>query len=118
VPPSRARRAAARTRPWTAVAAAFVTAAAVTVSLTSASPASAATTQLVGAASGRCLDVAGNVDTLGTAMQIWDCNNQANQQFEATSAGELRTFNGTRCLDAYNNQTQTESGSHSVALEL
>jgi hypothetical protein len=92
-------------RPRTALAAAFATVAAATVALTAAPPASAATTQLVGAGSNRCLDVSGNVDTLGTAMQIWDCNGQANQQFEATSAGELRTFNGTRCLDAYNGGT-------------
>jgi hypothetical protein len=109
VPLSRARRATRRgttwIRPWTAVTAALATAAAVTLSLTSAAPASAATTQLVGAGSNRCLDVTGNVDTLGAALQIWDCNAQANQQFEFTSAGELRTFNGTRCVDAYNNGT-------------
>jgi hypothetical protein len=92
-------------RPRTALVAAFATVAAVAVSLTSAPTASAATTQLVSATSNRCLDVSGNVDTLGTAMQIWDCNGQANQQFEFTSAGELRTFNGTRCLDAYDNGT-------------
>jgi hypothetical protein len=83
----------------------LATAATATVSLTSASPAVAATSQLVSASSGRCLDVDGNVDTLGTGVEIWDCNGQANQQWELTSAGELRTFNGTRCLDAYNNQT-------------
>jgi hypothetical protein len=99
VPPARKGRAATRTRPWTALAAAFVTAAAVAVSLTAVSPASAATTRLVGTGSGRCLDVTGNTDALGTPMEIWDCNSQANQQFELTSAGELRTFNGTRCLD-------------------
>lgn len=60
---------------------------------------------LVGAGSNRCLDVAGNTDILGSALQIWDCNGQANQSFEFTAAGELRTFNGARCVDAYNNQT-------------
>ncbi len=68
-------------------------------------PASAAPEPLVSAASGRCLDVAGNVDTPGTALNIWDCNGQPNQAFEFTSAGELRTMNGSRCVDAYNNQT-------------
>ncbi len=68
-------------------------------------PASAAAVPLASAASGRCLDVAGNVDTLGTGLQIWDCSGQANQAFEFTTAGELRTFNGTRCVDAYNNGT-------------
>ncbi|WP_327293083.1 lectin [Streptomyces sp. NBC_01198] len=70
-------------------------------------PASAAAAPLVGAASGRCLDVAGGVDTPGTALQIWDCNGQANQAFELSSAGELRTMNGSRCVDASNNQTST-----------
>ena len=60
---------------------------------------------LVSSASGRCLDVKGNVDTSGTALEIWDCNNQANQAFESTAAGELRTMNGTRCVDAYDSRT-------------
>ncbi|MEV4300186.1 arabinofuranosidase catalytic domain-containing protein [Microbispora rosea] len=68
-------------------------------------PASAAVAPLVSASSGRCLDVAGNTDALGTGLQIWDCNGQANQAFEFTSAGELRTFNGTRCVDAYGQGT-------------
>ncbi|UWE13865.1 arabinofuranosidase catalytic domain-containing protein [Actinacidiphila bryophytorum] len=63
-------------------------------------PASAATAPVVSAASGRCLDVKGNVDTQGTALDIWDCNGQSGQAFEFTSAGELRTLNGTRCADA------------------
>jgi hypothetical protein len=70
-----------------------------------ATPASAAATPLVSAASGRCLDVKGNTDTLGTALDIWDCNGQNNQAFEFTAAGELRTMNGTRCVDAYNGRT-------------
>ncbi|MEV7806024.1 non-reducing end alpha-L-arabinofuranosidase family hydrolase [Microbispora sp. NPDC088329] len=82
-----------------------LTAALVTVlaaALVTAAPASAAAAPLVGTGSGRCLDVAGNTDALGTALQIWDCSGGANQAFEFTSAGELRTFNGTRCVDAYN----------------
>jgi hypothetical protein len=67
--------------------------------------ASAAAAPLVSAASGRCLDVAGNTDALGAGLQIWDCNGQANQAFEFTAAGELRTFGGTRCVDAYGRQT-------------
>ncbi|MEV6006927.1 arabinofuranosidase catalytic domain-containing protein [Streptomyces sp. NPDC051976] len=73
--------------------------------LTLSAPASAATAPLVNSASGRCLDVKGNVDTPGTAVEIWDCNSQANQAFAFTSAGELRTLNGTRCVDASGNQT-------------
>ncbi|MEU0945518.1 arabinofuranosidase catalytic domain-containing protein [Streptomyces canus] len=60
---------------------------------------------LVSSASGRCLDVKGNVDTPGTALDIRDCDNQPNQAFEFTSAGELRTMSGTRCVDAYDNRT-------------
>ncbi|WP_285785488.1 non-reducing end alpha-L-arabinofuranosidase family hydrolase, partial [Microbispora sp. NBRC 16548] len=75
------------------------------VAVTWSAPASAAVAPLVSAASGRCLDVAGNTDALGTGLQIWDCSGQANQAFEFTSAGELRTFNGTRCVDAYGQGT-------------
>ncbi|WP_141708856.1 RICIN domain-containing protein [Streptomyces sp. SID4948] len=34
----------------------------------------------MGAASGRCLDVAGGTDTPGTVLQIWDCDGQAGQR--------------------------------------
>jgi len=67
--------------------------------------ASAAGASLVSSASGRCLDVKGNADTLGTALDIWDCNDQAGQVFEFTSAGELRTMSGSRCVDASHSQT-------------
>ncbi|MBO3751254.1 lectin [Streptosporangiaceae bacterium NEAU-GS5] len=92
----------ASTRRVTAVVACLL---AVLATLTVPAPAWAAPAPLVGAASGRCLDVRGNVDTAGTALQIYDCNGQANQAFEFTSAGELRTFNGTRCVDANGGQT-------------
>ncbi|MDH2430795.1 lectin [Sphaerisporangium sp. TRM90804] len=93
--------------PRTAVAAAVTAVLATLLAgmLTWAVPASAVAAPLVGAASQRCLDVRGNVDTPGTALNIWDCTGQANQAFEFTSAGELRTWNGTRCVDAYGNQT-------------
>lgn len=73
--------------------------------ITWSAPASAVTAPLVGSASGRCLDVKGGADTPGSTLQIWDCNGQANQAFEFTSAGELRTMSGTRCVDASNGQT-------------
>jgi hypothetical protein len=72
-------------------------------------PASAVAAPLVSTASGRCLDVKGNSSTPGAALQIWDCNGQANQAFEFTSAGELRTMNGTRCVDASGNQTSAST---------
>ncbi|MFC4592270.1 arabinofuranosidase catalytic domain-containing protein [Sphaerisporangium corydalis] len=99
---------AARRRRPPAVVAASVVAVLATVlaaTLTWTLPASAAAAPLVSAASGRCLDVKGNVDTTGTALDIWDCGGQAGQAFEFTSSGELRTMNGTRCVDAYGNQT-------------
>jgi hypothetical protein len=67
--------------------------------LTWTTSASAAPAPVVSAASGRCLQVKGNVDTPGTALEIWDCGGQASQAFEFTSAGELRAANGTRCVD-------------------
>jgi len=67
-----------------------------------ASGAQAAGTPVVSAASGRCLDVAGNSSTAGAAIQVWDCNGVAGQAWTLTSAGELRSFDGTRCLDALN----------------
>ena len=73
--------------------------------LTWSAPASAAVAPLISLASGRCLDVRGNIDTPGTPLNIWDCNGQSNQAFELTSTSELRTMNGTRCVDSYNNQT-------------
>ncbi|MCQ9133106.1 arabinofuranosidase catalytic domain-containing protein [Streptomyces hilarionis] len=65
----------------------------------------AAAAPLTSSASGRCLDVRGNVDTQGTTLDVWDCNGQANQAFALTSAGELRTMSGTRCVDAYDDRT-------------
>ncbi|MFF3437189.1 arabinofuranosidase catalytic domain-containing protein [Streptosporangium sp. NPDC002721] len=61
-------------------------------------PASAATTPLVGAASGRCLDVNGASQANGAAVNIWDCNGQANQQWTTTASDELRVYGG-KCLD-------------------
>ncbi|RCG26610.1 alpha-L-arabinofuranosidase [Sphaerisporangium album] len=68
--------------------------------LTWTAPASAAASTLISVASGRCLDVSNNSSAPGAPLQIWDCHGQANQTFEFTSAGELRTFAGTRCVDA------------------
>jgi poly(3-hydroxybutyrate) depolymerase len=47
---------------------------------------------LKGVGSGRCLDAG------ASPVQIWDCNGQPNQQWTATSAGELRVSGG-KCLD-------------------
>ncbi|MFI7448617.1 PHB depolymerase family esterase [Nonomuraea sp. NPDC049714] len=55
--------------------------------------------QITGVGSGRCLDVPGAATADGTAVQLWDCNGRGNQQWDATSAGELRVY-GNKCLDA------------------
>jgi poly(hydroxyalkanoate) depolymerase family esterase len=57
---------------------------------------STATGQIVGLASGRCLDVPSTTNR--TQLQLWDCNGGANQQFTRTASGELRV--GGKCLDA------------------
>jgi poly(hydroxyalkanoate) depolymerase family esterase len=62
-------------------------------------PAGGTGTALVGAQSGRCLDVTGAATTNGATVQLWDCNGQANQSWPATSARELRVY-GNKCLDA------------------
>jgi len=54
--------------------------------------------QIVGAASGRCLDVPNSSQTNGTQPQLWDCADSANQKWTRTDAGELRV--GGKCLDA------------------
>jgi alpha-galactosidase len=56
--------------------------------------------RLLSPSSNRCLDVYNNQTTPGTKVEIWDCNTGANQSWTPTSAGELRTFGGTQCLDA------------------
>ncbi|WP_344491340.1 extracellular catalytic domain type 1 short-chain-length polyhydroxyalkanoate depolymerase [Nonomuraea monospora] len=52
-----------------------------------------------GVASGRCVDVPNAATADGTAVQLWDCNGRTNQQWAATSTGELRVY-GNKCLDA------------------
>jgi hypothetical protein len=54
---------------------------------------------IVGADSGRCVDVPGASQTPGTQVALWDCNGGANQQWTATAAGELQVY-GSDCLDA------------------
>ncbi|RKS73842.1 glucose/arabinose dehydrogenase [Motilibacter peucedani] len=67
--------------------------------LTWAGVADAATpgTTLVGAASGRCLDVYRGSTTAGTPLIVWDCHGTANQRWTLPSDGTLRVFAGSRC---------------------
>jgi hypothetical protein len=55
--------------------------------------------RLVGAQSGRCLDVPNSSTTNGTQVQLWDCNGQANQSWTYTSGRQLIVY-GNKCLDA------------------
>ncbi|MFI7454367.1 PQQ-dependent sugar dehydrogenase [Nonomuraea sp. NPDC049714] len=61
-------------------------------------PPSGSTSAFTGVGSGRCLDVNGASQANGAQAQIWDCNGQPNQQWTATSVGELRVYGG-KCLD-------------------
>lgn len=55
--------------------------------------------QLKGVGSGRCVDVPNSSTSDGTAVQLYDCHSATNQQWELTSAGELKVY-GNKCLDA------------------
>ncbi|GID70090.1 hypothetical protein Acy02nite_79710 [Actinoplanes cyaneus] len=56
--------------------------------------------QIVGAQSGRCVDVSGAATANGTVTQLWDCTGAANQSWTYTSGKQLTTYGGTKCLDA------------------
>lgn len=64
----------------------------------SAPPPEPAAAAVRSAAAGRCLDVPGGTATEGAALQIFDCNGTAAQQWTASPSGELRTL-GSMCLD-------------------
>ncbi|GAA3351254.1 RICIN domain-containing protein [Amorphoplanes nipponensis] len=57
---------------------------------------------IVGAVSGRCVDINNFATANGTQAQLWDCNSQSNQAWTYTSAGRQLTIYGAKCLDAYN----------------
>ncbi|WP_225847776.1 ricin-type beta-trefoil lectin domain protein [Streptomyces sp. HPF1205] len=95
-----------RTRPAVAaggrlrgLTALLATGAVVAGGLLAATAASAATSTIKGAASGRCVDVPGLSQTNGTQLQLWDCNGGSNQSFTSTSSKQLQVY-GTKCLDA------------------
>ncbi|MEV8066935.1 lectin [Streptomyces sp. NPDC085995] len=66
------------------------------------SPAAAATGTVTGLA-GKCLDVAGANSADGTAVQIYDCNGTAAQQWTVGADGTLRALG--KCLDVTGNST-------------
>ena len=55
--------------------------------------------RIVGAQSGRCIDVPNASQTNGTRVQLYDCNGQTNQQWTYTSSKQLTVY-GNMCLDA------------------
>jgi endo-1,4-beta-xylanase len=55
--------------------------------------------RIVGAQSGRCIDVPNASQTNGTRVQLYDCNGQSNQTWTYTSSKQLMVY-GSRCLDA------------------
>ena len=61
--------------------------------------AAAAPTQIVGAQSGRCIDVPNASQNNGTRVQLYDCNGQTNQQWTYTASKQLTVY-GNMCLDA------------------
>lgn len=64
-------------------------------------PPPAAAKEIVGAQSGRCVDVA---DTNGTQAQLADCVAQAASQSWSSASGQLQVY-GNKCLDASNHGT-------------
>jgi hypothetical protein len=69
-----------------------------------AGPTPPAATPLRNVGAGRCLDVNGASQANGATTIIFDCHGGANQQWTASSAGELRVY-GTKCLDVLNHAT-------------
>ncbi|GHJ47670.1 beta-xylanase [Catellatospora sp. TT07R-123] len=62
-------------------------------------PPSGGVNRIVGAQSGRCIDVPNSSQTNGTRVQLYDCHGQSNQQWTYTSSKQLKVF-GSMCLDA------------------
>ncbi len=55
--------------------------------------------QIVGAQSGRCVDLPNGSETNGAQVQLYDCNGQSNQRWTYTSDKRLADA-GNKCLDA------------------
>ncbi len=67
----------------------------------------AAETPVVSGPSKRCLTAASS--TARTPATIADCDGSVNQKWELTSAGELKAFAGTRCLDVRGASTKPQA---------
>ncbi|MFI5894486.1 arabinofuranosidase catalytic domain-containing protein [Actinoplanes sp. NPDC051513] len=78
----------------------ILAATAVTVTQQAASAAVVGTpARIVGAASGRCLDVPNSSTTNGAQTQLYDCTGAANQSWTYTTTKQLTVY-GNKCLDA------------------
>ncbi|MDG6107271.1 glycoside hydrolase family 11 protein [Dactylosporangium aurantiacum] len=55
--------------------------------------------RIVGAQSGRCIDVPNVSHTSGTRVQLYDCHGQSNQLWTQTASRQLTVY-GNMCLDA------------------
>ncbi|WP_433299827.1 LamG-like jellyroll fold domain-containing protein [Actinoplanes sp. CA-030573] len=75
-------------------------------------PAAGKLGQIVGAASGQCLDATNGGTVNGAALILYGCSGAANQQWTLTSSGQFQFTNGstTRCLK----EMGTEAGSRVV----
>ncbi|WP_329404322.1 non-reducing end alpha-L-arabinofuranosidase family hydrolase [Streptomyces melanogenes] len=60
---------------------------------------SAASGEIKGVPSGRCIDINGFSTANGTQAQLWDCNGQRNQRWTHTADKQLMVY-GNKCLDA------------------
>ena len=47
----------------------------------------------------KCLDVNGPGTANGTAVIIWDCNGQTNQQWRLNANGTITAVGANKCLD-------------------
>ncbi|TQJ92085.1 chitinase [Streptomyces sp. SLBN-31] len=92
----------ARSFPLPASAVLAITALTLSGGLLAASPAQAATGTITGLA-GKCLDVAGANSADGTAVQLYDCNGTAAQQWTVGGDGTVRALG--KCLDVSGNST-------------
>ena len=62
-------------------------------------PPAGGASRIVGAQSGRCIDVPNSSQNNGTRVQLYDCNGQTNQPWTYTSSKQLTVY-GNMCLDA------------------
>jgi poly(hydroxyalkanoate) depolymerase family esterase len=65
----------------------------------SSAPPAGGASEIVGAQSGRCVDVPNASHTNGTRVQLYDCHGQSNQRWTYTSGRQLTVY-GSMCLDA------------------